>query len=198
MKKIVPFKKDISFDTNIYEIHSISLEHQINEKKESLITGQFIISGDYKLTKNSEHLDNFNYELPFDINIDKKYDISKADVDISDFYYELINSKILAVNIELEVDKIEEKKMDRCVEDEKSEVTETTIDKGETQPVKSLFDNLDENEKYVTYKIHIVTENDTIESILTNYSITKGQLEDYNDFADIKIGDKLIIPENEN
>ena len=73
MKKLVPFKKDIAFDTNIAEINSISLEYEITNHEESLIAGKFIVSGDYKMTDTSVHLDNFEYELPFNINIDKKY-----------------------------------------------------------------------------------------------------------------------------
>ena len=212
MKKLVPFKKDIVFDNNIDEINSISLEYEINEKKDSLITGKFMITGDYRMTSTSENLDRFDYELPFNINIDKKYYIDKAEVDISDFYYEVVNNKILSVNIELEVDNVEEREveevMDRCVEPEdiKYELKEveepdtpletTEIDGNEV--VKSLFDNLDAGETYTTYKIHIVTENDTIESISMDYMVTKEQLENYNNLSDIKIGDKLIVPANEN
>ena len=29
MKKIIPFSKEIKFNTNIYEINSISLEHNL-------------------------------------------------------------------------------------------------------------------------------------------------------------------------
>lgn len=40
MKKIVPFKKDINFKTNIAEITSISLEH-------TLKVGNFTVDGDF-------------------------------------------------------------------------------------------------------------------------------------------------------
>ena len=32
MKKIIPFSKEIEFNTNIYEINSISLEHNLKIK----------------------------------------------------------------------------------------------------------------------------------------------------------------------
>ena len=210
MKKLVPFKKDIVFDTNIHEINSISLEYEITEKEGSLISGKFVINGDYHMTENSETLDTYEYELPFNINIDKKYNIDNSNIDISDFYYEVINNKILSVNIELEVDNIEEREMeeimDRCVEEEEitenidfEEQNEEIEEKVEnTEIVKSIFDNLDNEESYTTYKIHIITENDTIESISMDYMVTKEQLENYNDLSDIKIGDKLIVPANEN
>ncbi len=218
MKKLVPFKKDISFDTNIAEINSISLEHEITNQKESLIAGKFIVSGDYKMTETTMHLDTFEYELPFNINIDKKYIIEDAEIDISDFYYEVINNKILSVNIELSVDNIEEQEevmeketIENQNEDRQQEEIPTISEELETfeeeaKPkeereginVKSLFDGLDENEAYIVYKIHIVTENDTIESISEDYEVTKEALNAYNNLSDVKIGDKIIIPANEN
>lgn len=216
MKKLVPFKKDISFDTNIAEINSISLEHEITNQKESLISGKFIVSGDYKMTETTMHLDTFEYELPFNINIDKKYIIENAEIDISDFYYEVINNKILSVNIELSVDNIEEQeevmeteKIENQNEDRQEEIPtiseeletfEEEKPKAEREGinVKSLFDGLDENEAYVVYKIHIVTENDTIESIAEEYEVKKEALNAYNNLSDVKIGDKIIIPANEN
>lgn len=221
MKKLVPFKKDINFDTNVALINSISLEHEITKQEEHLIAGKFIINGDYKMTDTSVNLDNFEYELPFNINIDKKYDIDNASVDISDFYYEVVNNRILNVNIELCIDDIEEVLEDvmekedlleelkgeeipvlpeqelQTLPNEDREVEEVITEKRAVN-VKSLFDGLDENEDYTVYKIHIVTENDTIESIVNDYEVTKDALLDYNDLSEVKIGDKIIIPANEN
>lgn len=214
MKKLVPFKKDIAFDTNIAEINSISLEHEITNHEESLIAGKFIVSGDYKMTDTTINLDNFEYELPFNINIDKKYNIDDAEIDISDFYYEIINNRILSVNIELSVDNIEEQ--EEVMEKEETLVEENelveelqtieeeieNINQNEEERnninVKSLFDGLDEEESYTVYKIHIVTENDTIEQIALDYEVTKEDLEEYNNLSEVKIGNKIIIPANEN
>ena len=72
------FKKDINFDTNVALINSISLEHEVTKQGDHLIAGKFIINGDYKMTDTSVNLDDFEYELPFNINIDKKYKIAGA------------------------------------------------------------------------------------------------------------------------
>ena len=89
---------------------------------------------------------------------------------------------------------------DEVIEEEVTESTEPSTDNEDRESVnvKSLFDGLDEHEVYVVYKVHIVTENDTIESIIEDYGVTKEQLEAYNSLSDIKIGDKLIVPANEN
>ena len=71
------------------------------------------------------------------------------------------------------------------------------VNREEDNTVKSIFEGLDENERYAVYKVHIVTENDTTESIITEYGINREDLEAYNDLSDLKIGDKLIIPSHE-
>lgn len=212
MEKIVPFKRDISFETKIAEIRSISLEHTY-EIQNNLISGTFIISGNYKLTDTSTNVDPFKFEIPFDISIDSRYELNKATVDINDFFYELINNEVLSVSITLIIDNLEEKEereMEKT-EEEKQEVeeikpvsyeeAEKDDETEEVKPVsaspetvKSIFDNMDENEGYVVYKVHIVTENDTVESIMEKYDVTKEALEAYNDLNDLKIGDKLIVP----
>lgn len=212
MEKIVPFKRDISFETKIAEIRSISLEHTY-EIQNNLISGTFIISGNYKLTDTSTNVDPFKFEVPFDISIDSRYELNKATVDINDFFYELINNEVLSVSITLIIDNLEEKEEREMeeIQEEKQEVeeikpvsyeeAEKDDETEEVKPVsaspetvKSIFDNMDENEGYVVYKVHIVTENDTVESIMEKYDVTKEALEAYNDLNDLKIGDKLIVP----
>ncbi len=197
MKKIVPFKKDITFDSNIAEISSISLEHTLKLKEENLVSGEFIISGTYKMTEASLNSDSFEYQLPFDISIDKKYDTSEVSVDISDFYYEVTDSKILSISIEVVLEGLKEREDILPEETLKPVREEIETLETETSQVKSIFEDLDENERYVVYKVHVVTENDTIDNIVQTYQVTKENLEAYNDLSDLKIGDKLIIPSHE-
>ena len=237
MKKLVPFKKEIMFKSNLEEITSISLEHSLNIEDEHLISGEFIISGNYLMNDNSINTEEFSFNIPFDIHMDEKYILDKAIIDINDFYYEIINSKVLEVNIEVSIDKLEEKPLiepkeievelidepilehyfeedrhiegnsseEKCIEENiKEGVYEMEINKEELKKdrcieeenieVKSLFDNVTSEEEYSTYKVCIVREGDTIESIMIRYNISKEQMELYNDLKDIKIGDKLIIP----
>lgn len=217
MKKIIPFKKDIIFKTNIEEITSISLEHTLSKQKDNEISGEFTVSGEYRITDESIHTESFIYNLPFDIRMDEKYDLENVTIDIDDFYYEIINNNVLNVNIDVLLDKLEEKLIiedeleeviipredilsnieinengkNRCIEEEEIEVDKTFI--------STMFDNKDDsNETYKSYKIYIVREGDDLEFIMEKYSTTKDVLEQYNDLKEIKIGDKIIIPsENE-
>ena len=217
MKKIIPFKKDIIFKTNIEEITSISLEHTLSKNKENEISGEFSLSGEYRITDESIHTESFIYNLPFDIRMDEKYDLENVTIDIDDFYYEIVNNNVLNVNIDVLLDKLEERlimepeleeviipredilsnieinenEKNRCIEDEEREIDKTFI--------STMFDNKDDsNETYKSYKIYIVREGDDLEFIMEKYSTTKDILEQYNDLKEIKIGDKIIIPsENE-
>ena len=45
MKKIIPFKKEMLFNNNVHEITSISLEHDLKEKENNLVSGNYHIQG---------------------------------------------------------------------------------------------------------------------------------------------------------
>ena len=111
MKQIIPFKKELLFKTKVSEITSISLEHNLSLKEADLISGEFIITGDYKMTDASINREKFSFTLPFDIALDSRYDASSLIIDIDNFYYEVINNEFLKVNIDVYIDgeKIEEK-----------------------------------------------------------------------------------------
>ena len=86
MKKIITFKKELTFKTKVCELTSISLEHQINDKEEDLISGKFLISGDYKMTEGSINREKFDFNLPFDIALNSNYDKDSIKIDIDNFY----------------------------------------------------------------------------------------------------------------
>lgn len=226
MKKVISFKKELPFKTNISEISSISLEHTINEKENDLISGIFYVSGEYKMTETSINKESFNFEIPFDIALDSRYDTSKIKFDIDDFYYEIINADTLKVNIDVYVDGLNEiKEKERCIEEET--LDSIKVDKKEeVLPVKeerdneptinienvnenvntnenintnesvNLFDNISNAETYSTYYVYIVKDGDTIDKILEEFKVTKEELSNYNDISNIKANDKLIIPTN--
>ena len=52
----------------------------------------------------------------------------------------------------------------------------------------------DKEEKYITYKVHIVRDTETIDEITTKYNVSKEELEKYNDLNNIVLGTKIFIP----
>lgn len=61
----------------------------------------------------------------------------------------------------------------------------------------NIFNAFNEEEQYVTYRVYRVTDNDTLNSILEKYNVSKEELAKYNSIDDIHPGDKLIIPYND-
>lgn len=55
-----------------------------------------------------------------------------------------------------------------------------------------------DDDTYQTYHVHIVKENENIEAVCTMYNSNMSILANYNDVSEIKPGDKLIIPEEDN
>lgn len=232
MKKIIPFKKEIVFKTNLSEITSISLEHTLQVDKNNMVIGEFIVSGEYKMVDTSVNVEAFSFNIPFEVSIDEKYIIDKVIVDIYDFYYEIINNNVLALNIEVIVDRLREKPLiDEIIENgleevekvkdeieleekekeievieeeeeirkeaETNELEEREINENDVEITKSLFDNFDSrSETYMTYKVYIVREGDTLDVLIQNYGVTKEELEKYNNLNELNIGDRLIIPLN--
>lgn len=224
MKKIIPFKKDIIFQTNLAEIVSISLEHTLSVEEEHMIKGNFLISGEYKMLETSVNTDPFSYDLPFVVDLDERYILDKSEVDIDDFYYEIINDNVLSVHIDVVIDGIEEKEIKKeevimeekqlvreelPLEENNNEVVEQKNEIKEEpkkefkkeekrcieeEEVSNIFNQVDSSETYKSYTIYIVRENDSIESIIEKYGVSKEQLEIYNDLSEIKLGDKIIIP----
>lgn len=199
MKKTVPLKKELNFKNHLAEIVSIALDHELN-LEDRVIKGNLIVSGSYKINDTSVNTEEFKFNIPVNIEMSDRYNLENMTIDIDDFYYEIINDNILSVAIEIGLDNLEETLPPFKYEKEKVEAVVKEDDKEEmsridTEDVKNLFDSFDDsNETYSTYRVCIVKENDTIESIILKYNISKEVLEQYNDISDIKIGDKLIIP----
>ena len=191
MKKIVPFSKDILFDSNIAQVNSISLDHSLKLKENNLVSLEFVVSGSYKMTSASLTVDNFEYKLPFDISIDGKYNTDNIVIDINDFYYEVKDDKILSIDIEVSIDGLIENERSKEVKEENEKVIL------EDNLSKSVFSNLDDGERYVTYKVHVVLENDTALSIAERYGVTRETLAEYNDLDNLTVFDKVIIPAHE-
>ena len=108
MNLIIPFTKDIKFNSNISEIVSISLEHDytVNDGE---ILGNFIVSGDYKSHEVSVNKEHFEYVLPFSVELTTRIDRDSVDFSIEDFTYEIKNNDTLEVRIEYSVNALEEK-----------------------------------------------------------------------------------------
>ena len=224
MKQTIPFKKDITFKTKIGELTAISLDNDLTLKGEDLIVGNFYISGNYKMLEGSIEEESYSYKIPCEIAISSEYDTYDAVIDIDAFYYEIINDEVLRVNITVVISNLERKEIKEEQETNEVEVLTDEDDRilsinddianniklpleEEFEEIKEIekprnvsnFDKVKESAKnqddtYITYKVYIYKEEDTIESVLEKYSITKEELANYNNLEDIIPGSKIVIP----
>lgn len=226
MRQTIPFVKDISFNSKIAEITSISLEHNLKMENNDSVVGTFTISGKYKVNKISINEEEFKKDINFDITLDDKYDSSKVIIDIDDFYYEIVNEEYLRVHIDVLIDNllyIKKEEKPFIQEIEKNDLTELkteerisdvndlkdisfeeekvnaikqdndTIKKdGKDSSITTNF--LNEKEQYITYKVHIIRENETVDTIIEKYNVSKEELEKYNSLDNVGLGTKIIVP----
>ena len=65
--------------------------------------------------------------------------------------------------------------------------------------ISSFFEVLNDTEEtFATYSVYILRKEDTIETIMDKYNITKEQLSNYNDLDNLEIGSKVVIPQSLN
>ncbi len=172
MRKIVPFNNVLEFRTDVCEITAISLEHKIRTE-DGMISGEFYINGEYKITDGQLERDKFNFELPFDIALGNNYDRNTLIIDIDDFRYEIVDRNKLKVNIDLYIDgeivpetevkeEIDENVEDRSDKDE-CMVMEDESEVVEDKKVQDLEDEKDETLEEEKNDI----DKEEIESIIT-------------------------------
>ena len=109
MKRTIPFTKTITFRTMIAEITDIEVSHTLELKENYEIEGDILVNGKYKMTDASQIEEEFNYKLPFMIELDSKYDTKNMEIVIGDFYFEIINEEDLKINVEIDINGLEEK-----------------------------------------------------------------------------------------
>ena len=192
MHKLIPFKKEIVFKNNIDEITSIAMEDKL-EINSLTVQGDFIVEGEVVCNDKKE---NFHFQIPFSSYLDEDLDTVNAKVKVDDFYYEIQEPNILILFMDILVDNLSEKKLIEIVEPTINKTKEDVINNIEERDFEILNKNYQEG--YMTYKIYIVREGDTVESILEKYQITLDKLSKYNTINELNIGDKLIIPNEKN
>ena len=192
MKKIIPFKKEVMFKSNINEIISIALDKDLNIS-DNEIKGNFKVYGEYNDFQTNKPID---FDIPYLNYLEENLDFKNALIDIDDFYYEIEEDKKLILNIDLKIDNVEEIPLIEFEEPLIERIEQPTVEREES--VNDIFEYNYNQNSYMTYRVYIVRENDTVDSIVEKYQITKEQLAKYNILNNISIGDKLIIPNEKN
>ena len=127
-------ERDFLFKDSIFEITSISVEHD-EDINGSNLEGDFIISGDYRLHEISINKEDFSFKLPFTHEIRSNVNLDTVNLEITDFTYELNNNDELHVHIEYIVsgeqsliEFADEKDLDEFLNKTDAEVVDLTED----------------------------------------------------------------------
>ena len=225
MNLTIPFTKDIKFSSNISEILSISLEHEytVNESGvlgSFIVSGEYkthevsvnkenfekVLPFSVDLTNkiDTDSLDfaieDFTYELKdkntLKVNIEYsiKANLLKEEVfesveDANETLEEMLDN----IDFEEKEERNEEVIEEKMEEKEDIEEQRDTVSEEEKETV--ISSTLEKEESFITYNIHIMQSNDTIDSICAKYNTNTSILEEYNDISKVSVGDKIIIPE---
>ena len=186
-------------NNNILSIH---IDVLIDKLEEILI--EDLVKND-EVEKEIEYIDSIEESLDSDrkeieeetsndeILIERKEDLNQMESDKFEEFLESLNEESLD-NEKKYDEKIEENNIVTTLKEEVEESKEEIKEKRCIED-EGLFSNLNVySETYKSYKIYIVRDGDSVESILEKYSISKDKLEEYNDLKELKIGDKIIIP----
>lgn len=186
MKKNICFDKRVDFPTMIGDITSISLDKNLNFVNESFIEGNLILKGSYKLTEASYIEENFEYNLPIEINLTERIDINTANIEISDFSYEIESNNIMNCYIELMLDAME-------IIDDIDDVRECDSDLNKKIEIPTIEPNLDEDNDINNKDndvIDDISNNKITDSADSDINIIK---KDNNDVVDLKDNDSLFF-----
>ena len=104
MKKIVTLEKQIVFPSMIGEISAISLEKNINFIDCENLEGELFLNGKYKLTEASRLEEDFSYKIPVEIALTNKIVNDSGTIEVTDFYYEIVNDNTMVCHIELTIE----------------------------------------------------------------------------------------------
>ena len=223
MKETIEFKKDCILKTYVEKIEDISLTHDY-KIEDDVIEGFFDISGEYKITASSVDTESFMFTVPFSIALSSVIDKDTINLTISDFNYETEKDVLhLKMQLNMSYEEIKEPEENVVVENEINAFTEENIvsplefhndifnDAEEVKETKitaekneiseknmnTIFGSMD-NDGYSKYKIYIMRENDTPESIALKYGVSMDDIKENNVIENINIGDKIIVPIKEN
>jgi len=183
----VDYRSDI--DRNTLEFNIEDFSYEIINNNTLKINIEYSLKGELAEEELFERVNenDLESELAFiDDFIDNDYE-PKEDV-------EEIVEEIKEDTPQKEFVELEEKEESKVVEEikTKKEDVEERLTEKEEKTIMETIKNSDDT--FVTYHIHIMKENETIESICTLYGTNTNYLNEYNDIQNVNVGDKILIP----
>lgn len=199
---------------------NIEIDKDIDKKTIKLEITNFVY--DYK---QDELIVNIDYEILGDRESVLLFDDEESlDEFLNKREVEVIDTRLDEIKNTTErksIDKIEEKELDTNIKNKielndsqnntrldnndnlddlenKIDIIEPKEEEREQINTNEIINSIDtNNDKFITYKVYKIHENETLESIVIKYHTTIDDLKEYNDLSNLNIGDKIIIPSYE-
>lgn len=198
-----------------YKMNEISINEEVFEKK---INFDITLDDKYDASKVTIDVDDFYYEI-----INDEYLRVHIDVKVDNLVYykkdiESITEEETPSLVEIISDNKEEKENKRnenevLKKDERNIKEDIMIDDANNETIKIKEERKDDDkldiseitnnitsgflgseEKYSTYKVHIIRESETIKTVMEKYNVSKEELEKYNNLDNVILGTKIIVP----
>ena len=187
-----------------YRINNISINEEVFEEN---IPFDITLDSKYDASKVTIDIDDFYYEIVNDeflrVHIDvlvdnlvyEKKEVEKPKEIIKEEREEIStiinerNDYLMNDNVNLS-----DKKEDTLIREEDVKTSKKDEERESDITNKIETGLFDKEEKYITYKVHIVRDTETIDEITAKYNVSKEELEKYNDLNNIVLGTKIIIP----
>lgn len=199
---------------------NIEIDKDIDKKTIKLEITNFVY--DYK---QDELIVNIDYEILGDRESVLLFDDEESlDEFLNKREVEVIDTRLDEIKNTTErksIDKIEEKELDTDIKNKielndsqnntrldnndnlddlenKIDIMDQKEEEREQINTNEIINSIDtNNDKFITYKVYKIHENETLESIVIKYHTTIDDLKEYNDLSNLNIGDKIIIPSYE-
>ena len=189
----------------------------IEDKFEFKIPTEILLNEHLDTTTTKIEIDDFYYEIENDENLICYIDVLVEGVEEIEIPEESV--KELPQVQEIEIPQKEESRecdgdsyqednniKEDAIETTQEEIIEELLEENDMkqeennlkEETPSLFSSLrDDEDTFATYSVYILRQDETLQTILDKYKVTKEDLEDYNDLSTITIGSKIIIPLHE-
>lgn len=222
MNCIIPFESKVKFDSNVKEICSISLEHEITQNDEEIL-GNFIVSGTCKEHELSVNTSDFKFTIPFSVELTHPIYPDTLEFAVDNFTYDHDGEDLtIMIDYVVSADDKEEERAEECddpfelieqtsnlettenveikdddkegKEEKKEEIIEDECEEERESIDTSLVTGLKTSDDYTTYIVHTVAESETMESICIKYKTSKDDILKLNDVTQMVAGDKILVP----
>ena len=125
-----------------------------------------------------------------EVSEDEKIEEVKSEIKLEEDREDEIEGSLILLGRTLLI--MNNKKVEDLFKEVDEEIKPVEVKEKKSKPIFETFDP--NNETYVTYNVHIVRNDDNVDSICAKYNVTKEELAYYNELKEIKMGDKLIVP----